>query len=189
MSSPDQQESPCSKKDLQELKEDLQTFFKASMTELLNPVQAKLDELTEGLRAAGHAVESALEMAEKVQNKVAALKRSETIMQTKTIHLENRWRLLNLKFRGIAEGAEQAPEALEKRKLLKPFSEKLLEAKVRFRWSATSNITVYKDGSLIQASNLKTGLLLLQKLNIPLTAEEEALQADSTTENSQASGE
>ncbi|KAL8175577.1 UNVERIFIED_CONTAM: hypothetical protein K2H54_001488 [Gekko kuhli] len=47
-------------------------------------------------------------MAEKVQDEVAALKRSEAIMQTKLSNLENRWRQQNLKFQGIPEGAEQA---------------------------------------------------------------------------------
>ncbi|KAL8189774.1 UNVERIFIED_CONTAM: hypothetical protein K2H54_005488 [Gekko kuhli] len=182
----DHQDSPSSKRDIQELKDDLQSFFKTSMAEHLNPVHAKLEELTDGLGAAGRAVEAALEMAEKVQNDVAALKRSEAIMQSKISNLENRWRQLNLKFRGITEGAEQdlAPEAIEKRKLLKPFADKLLEAKIRFWWSATSSITVYRDGSLLQASTIQTGMVLLQKLNVPLTSEEtEALQDTSNTDS------
>ncbi|KAL8182852.1 UNVERIFIED_CONTAM: hypothetical protein K2H54_003829 [Gekko kuhli] len=212
------QDSPSSKRDIQLLKDDLQAFFKSSMTELLQPVHNKLEELTEGLGAAGRAAESALEMAEKVQTEVTTLKRAEAIMQTKISNLENRWRQLNLKFRGISEGAEQgtkdlptfisrwldkelksnedtkshvkilvlldlAPEAIEKRKLLKPFADKLLEAKIRFRWSATSSITVYREGSLLQASTIQTGLLLLQKLKVPLTTEEtEALQDASCTD-------
>ncbi|KAL8221125.1 UNVERIFIED_CONTAM: hypothetical protein K2H54_059709 [Gekko kuhli] len=182
----DHQDSPSSKRDIQELKDDLQSFFKSSMAELLHPVHAKLEELTDGLGAAGRTAESALEMAEKVQTDVAALKRSGAIMQSKISNLENRWHQLNLKFRGITEGAEQdlAPEAIEKRKLLKPFADKLLEAKIRFRWSATSSITVYRDGSLLQASNLQTGLVLLQKLNVSLTSEEtEALQGTLNTDS------
>ncbi|KAL8178715.1 UNVERIFIED_CONTAM: hypothetical protein K2H54_055698 [Gekko kuhli] len=104
---PDHQDSPSSKRDIQELKDDLQTFFRTSMSELLHPVNAKLEELTEGLGAAGRAAESALEMVEKVQNEVAALKRSEAILQTKIGNLENRWRQMNLKLRGMSEGAEQ----------------------------------------------------------------------------------
>ncbi|KAL8190546.1 UNVERIFIED_CONTAM: hypothetical protein K2H54_055570 [Gekko kuhli] len=67
MGSPESIESPLSKKDILHLKEDLQNFFKASMAELLQPVQAKLDDLTEGLGAAGCAVELALEAAEDLQ--------------------------------------------------------------------------------------------------------------------------
>ncbi|KAL8215409.1 UNVERIFIED_CONTAM: hypothetical protein K2H54_001202 [Gekko kuhli] len=104
----EKQDSPSSKRDIQELKDDLQAFFRTLMTELLQPVHAKLEELTEGLGAAGRAAESTLEMAEKVQDEVAVLKRSEAIMQTKLSNLENRWRQQNLKFQGIPEGAEQA---------------------------------------------------------------------------------
>ncbi|KAL8203372.1 UNVERIFIED_CONTAM: hypothetical protein K2H54_050258 [Gekko kuhli] len=174
--SPEPQESPISKKDILDLKEDLQNFFKASMAELLHPVQAKLDKLTEGLGAAGWAAESALEAVEALQIDVKTLKHSETLMQAKITNLENRWRQFNVKLRGMEEGAEQ--ELLEKRKLLKPFSLKLLEAKIRSRWSTTSDITVYKDGILFQASYLKTELVLLKKLNVNLTQEErEAIEA------------
>ncbi|KAL8207723.1 UNVERIFIED_CONTAM: hypothetical protein K2H54_061004 [Gekko kuhli] len=190
--SQEHQESPSSKKDIQDLKEDLQTFFKTSMAELLTPVQAKLDELTEGLGAAGRAAASALDTAESLQTEVMTLKRSEALLQTKISTLENRWRQFNLKFRGIEEGTEQdlSLESLEKRRLLKPFSSKLLEAKIRFRWSMTSNITVYKDGVLFQASDLKMGLLLLKNLNVVMTQEEtEALQGHPAFEEVQPSGE
>ncbi|KAL8207666.1 UNVERIFIED_CONTAM: hypothetical protein K2H54_060464 [Gekko kuhli] len=108
--SQEHQESPSSKKDIQDLKEDLQTFFKTSMAELLTPVQAKLDELTEGLGAAGRAAASALDTAESLQTEVMTLKRSEALLQTKISTLENRWRQFNLKFRGIEEGTEQASD-------------------------------------------------------------------------------
>ncbi|KAL8202289.1 UNVERIFIED_CONTAM: hypothetical protein K2H54_009015 [Gekko kuhli] len=160
----DHQDSPSSKRDIQELKDDLQSFFKSSMAELLHPVHAKLEELTDDLGAAGCETESALEMAGKVQTDVAALKRSEAIMQTKISNLENRWRQLNLKFRGILEGVEQGTKDLPL------FISRWLAKELKTNEETMGSVT---------------GLVLLQKLNVPLTSEEtEALQDISNTDPS-----
>ncbi|KAL8185226.1 UNVERIFIED_CONTAM: hypothetical protein K2H54_043450 [Gekko kuhli] len=61
---------PLSKKDLQELRDDLQNYFTSSMKELLQPVQSKLEELMEGLGQVFKDAESAVETAEVAQTEV-----------------------------------------------------------------------------------------------------------------------
>ncbi|KAL8189786.1 UNVERIFIED_CONTAM: hypothetical protein K2H54_006312 [Gekko kuhli] len=98
--------SLVSQQDIQELKEDLQRYFKSAMTELIQPVQTKLEELTEGLGQAFKTEESALETAIEVQQEMRQVHSAEKSLQAKILSLEGKWRQSNLKLRGIEEGAE-----------------------------------------------------------------------------------
>ncbi|KAL8215477.1 UNVERIFIED_CONTAM: hypothetical protein K2H54_003589 [Gekko kuhli] len=61
----------------------------------------------------------------------------------------------------------------DKRRTLKIFATKLYNARIRFRWSPTSDIQVFRDGTLHQATDAATGKQLLQLLKLQLTDEEE----------------
>lgn len=63
------------------------------------------------------------------------------------------------------------PETLAKRRLMKPITECLHRSKVRFRWSPTSDILVYKEGRQLRAEDISTGKDLLSALSIPLPAD------------------
>lgn len=61
------------------------------------------------------------------------------------------------------------PEILAKRHLLKPVTECLHENRIRFRWSPTSNILVYREGRQLRAEDIDSGkdLLTALKLRLP----------------------
>ncbi|KAL8221435.1 UNVERIFIED_CONTAM: hypothetical protein K2H54_067780 [Gekko kuhli] len=66
-------------------------------------------------------------------------------------------------------------ETLEKRKTLKLFSAKLYAANIRFRWSPTSDIIVFKNRAQHLAYDSSSGRDLLKTCGIPITPEEELL--------------
>lgn len=57
-------------------------------------------------------------------------------------------------------------EALSKRKSLQPISSKLSAAGIRYRWASNYDLTVQFHGKLLSASDLDSGLLLLQELHL-----------------------
>lgn len=59
-------------------------------------------------------------------------------------------------------------EVLAKRKTLKPITDLLKTKNVRFRWSATSDIVVIRDGAQFKAEDLASGRTLLAALDLPL---------------------
>lgn len=59
-------------------------------------------------------------------------------------------------------------EVLMKRKLLKPITDQLKAKNVRFRWSATSNIIVVRDGAQFKAEDIASGHTFLVALDLPL---------------------
>lgn len=59
-----------------------------------------------------------------------------------------------------------APDVLAKRRVLKPITECLHSNKVRFPWSPTSDIPVFKDGCQLRANDLSSGKDLLAALLI-----------------------
>ncbi|KAL8222433.1 UNVERIFIED_CONTAM: hypothetical protein K2H54_076076 [Gekko kuhli] len=65
-------------------------------------------------------------------------------------------------------------ETLEKRKSLKLFSAKLYAANIRFRWSPTSDIIVFKNGTQHLVYDASSGKDLLKICGIPITPEEES---------------
>ncbi|KAL8219088.1 UNVERIFIED_CONTAM: hypothetical protein K2H54_004619 [Gekko kuhli] len=106
--------APSTKKDLIQLKEELKVellnSFTSRVTELIQPIQAQLSELVKDLRDTSKIAENTAELALTLQDDVKTLRTSETQINNRLTSLENRWRLLNLKFRGIGEGMEEGKE-------------------------------------------------------------------------------
>lgn len=61
-----------------------------------------------------------------------------------------------------------ALDILAKRHLLKPITESLHANKIRFRWSPSSDILVFKEGHQIRAEDRSSGKDLLMALQIRL---------------------
>lgn len=64
-----------------------------------------------------------------------------------------------------------SPNVLAKRRLLKPITECLHSNKVRFRWSPTSDILVYKEGRQLRAEDIPSGKDLLLALNLQVPSD------------------
>ncbi|KAL8177429.1 UNVERIFIED_CONTAM: hypothetical protein K2H54_004826 [Gekko kuhli] len=64
------------------------------------------------------------------------------------------------------------PEVLEKRRRLKLVITKLNDARIRFCWTQTSDIQVYKNGLQFHAKDGVTGKALLSALGLQLSKEE-----------------
>lgn len=62
------------------------------------------------------------------------------------------------------------PEALNKRKLLKPIMDQLKSNNVWFRWSPTSDVIVARNGAQYRAKDVSSGRTLLEALELPLPA-------------------
>lgn len=58
------------------------------------------------------------------------------------------------------------PEILLKRRMLKPITECLHHHKVRFRWSSTSDVLVFREGRQYRAEDISSGKSLLTSLGI-----------------------
>lgn len=59
-------------------------------------------------------------------------------------------------------------EVLQKRRCLKPITDQLKAKNIRFRWSAASEVIVFKDGAQYRAEDLASGNTLLAALDVPL---------------------
>ncbi|KAL8190354.1 UNVERIFIED_CONTAM: hypothetical protein K2H54_049060 [Gekko kuhli] len=175
--------APTTKQDQVLLKDELLTAISTKVTELIQPLQTQLNELVKDLRDTSKIAENTAELALTMQDDIKTLRSSEQQHTHRPIALENRWRSLNLKFRGLDEGLEEeikvqvlldlSAETLDKRRSLKFIASKLFHANIRFRWSPTSDINVYRNGLLHQASDVTTGKALLNSLGLKLIAEEE----------------
>lgn len=77
-------------------------------------------------------------------------------------------RALKYKNHNIIALLDLPPDILAKRKVLKPITDQLKSKNVRFRWSATSDIIVMKDGAQYRAEDLPSGRTLLEALEISL---------------------
>lgn len=64
-----------------------------------------------------------------------------------------------------------SPEILSKRRLLKPITECLHRNKIRFRWSPTSDILVFKEGRRLRAEDISSGKDLLTSLDLPVPSD------------------
>lgn len=60
------------------------------------------------------------------------------------------------------------PDVLLKRKTLTPITDYLKAKNIRFRWSATSDIIVIRDGTQYKANNVTSGRTLSAALDLPL---------------------
>ncbi|KAL8190618.1 UNVERIFIED_CONTAM: hypothetical protein K2H54_056457 [Gekko kuhli] len=150
--------APSTKNDLLLLKEELLQAIKTTVTEVIQPLQTQLNELVKDLHDTSKIAENTAEIALTLQDDVKSLRSTDVQLNTRLTALENRWRMPNLKFRGIEEGME--------------------EANIRFRWSPTSDLHVYRNGLLHQASDNGSGKALLTSLGLKLTDEEEQALLD-----------
>ncbi|KAL8178902.1 UNVERIFIED_CONTAM: hypothetical protein K2H54_057561 [Gekko kuhli] len=175
--------APTTKQDLVLLKEELLQAITTRVTDLIQPMQVQLAELAKDLRDTSKIAENTAELTLSLQDDVKTLRSTDQHLNSRITSLENRWRMLNLKFRGIAEGMEEeakvqvlldlSSETLDKRRSLKLFANKLFKANIRFRWSPTSDLHVYRNGLLHQASDSASGKTLLAALGLNLTEDEE----------------
>lgn len=81
-----------------------------------------------------------------------------------------RQRSLHYKEHTILALLDLPPEALTKRKLLKPITDQLKSKNVRFRWSPTSDVIVARNGAQYRAEDVASGKTLLEALELPLPA-------------------
>ncbi|KAL8178526.1 UNVERIFIED_CONTAM: hypothetical protein K2H54_050296 [Gekko kuhli] len=209
----DDETAPLTRKDFHELKQDILNSLHALVTDLMQPMQLQLTEIAKDLADTSKMAEETAELTLNLQEDLKGLHDSEKQHSARLNALENRWRQLNLKFRGLEEGLEQGKdlvqimaewlatvlkmeearvlgalnfhgekiqvlldlsiETLDKRRSLKVFATKLYNARIRFRWSPTSDIQVFRDGTLHHVSDADTGRRLLQILKLQLTDEEE----------------
>lgn len=58
------------------------------------------------------------------------------------------------------------PEAIQQRKSLRPFAQRLIDAVIQYRWSPVGNLTVHFQGKLLQAYDFDSGVALLRALNL-----------------------
>ncbi|KAL8163029.1 UNVERIFIED_CONTAM: hypothetical protein K2H54_003510 [Gekko kuhli] len=107
-SSDENNSAPSTKNDLILLKEELLQAITSRVTELIHPLQTQLNELVNDLCDTPKIAENTAELALTLQDDVKTLRSSDSHLNTRLTALQNRWRMLNLKFRGIEEGMEEA---------------------------------------------------------------------------------
>ncbi|KAL8202748.1 UNVERIFIED_CONTAM: hypothetical protein K2H54_024324 [Gekko kuhli] len=94
------------KEDIFELKFDIAKSIKEALDEKLDPINAKLNEITSDLKEASKKAEVAMELGETLQEELKLLQAREQVLTNKISSLEQRWRQQNLKFRGLDENVE-----------------------------------------------------------------------------------
>lgn len=62
------------------------------------------------------------------------------------------------------------PEALQQRKLLRPISQRLIDAAIRYCWSPVGNLIVHFQGKQLLAYDFESGIALLRALNLDTPA-------------------
>ncbi|KAL8169744.1 UNVERIFIED_CONTAM: hypothetical protein K2H54_056539 [Gekko kuhli] len=139
-------ELTISKQELAEIHKDLHRSLREAVEEIVHPLKMQFHDFMQELRDTG-------KKAEDNAATCAALQTEE-----KKIIV-----LLDL-----------SVETLEKRKSLKLFSAKLYAANIRFRWSPTSDIIVFKNGTQHLVYDASSGKDLLKICGIPITPEEES---------------
>lgn len=77
-------------------------------------------------------------------------------------------RALKYKNHNVLALLDLPPDVLSKRKMMKPITDQLKSKNVRFRWSATSDVIVVKDGAQFRAEDIPSGRTLLDALDISL---------------------
>ncbi|KAL8199237.1 UNVERIFIED_CONTAM: hypothetical protein K2H54_037873 [Gekko kuhli] len=104
--------APSTKQDLVLLKEELLNSLSSRVTELILPLQTQLNELIKDLRDTSKIAENTAEIALTLQDDIKTLRSSEQQTNNRLTALENRWRSLNLKFRGMEEGLEEVEDSV-----------------------------------------------------------------------------
>ncbi|KAL8221432.1 UNVERIFIED_CONTAM: hypothetical protein K2H54_067645 [Gekko kuhli] len=101
------EEAPLTRRDLREDRQTLIKEITTLVTDLVKPLQATINDLVKEIKDTSKMMENASEMALTLQKDVQLLQTKELSTTNRITALENRWRQLNLKFRGFEEGAEQ----------------------------------------------------------------------------------
>ncbi|KAL8190220.1 UNVERIFIED_CONTAM: hypothetical protein K2H54_044559 [Gekko kuhli] len=150
-----------SKQEIIEIHKDLHRSLRETVEELIQPLDKKLENFMTELRDTTQKADANTAKCTSLQEKVNKLQATEAATNTRLLLLENRWRQHNLKFRGFEEGAEENTE--------------LYKEKIRFRWSPSSDIIVYKNGAQLLAHDVASGKDLLKACGIEISPEEDKL--------------
>ncbi|KAL8202885.1 UNVERIFIED_CONTAM: hypothetical protein K2H54_028615 [Gekko kuhli] len=94
------------KEDLFELKFEIAKSIKEAFDEKLDPVNAKLTEITTDLKEASKKAKLAMELGETLQEEIKNLQGREQVLSNKICNLEQCWRQQNLKFRVLEKNVE-----------------------------------------------------------------------------------
>ncbi|KAL8182662.1 UNVERIFIED_CONTAM: hypothetical protein K2H54_060835 [Gekko kuhli] len=156
---PDPDDAIVTKRDLKEDRQILIQEISSLVKDLMQPMQTSLSELVREVKDTTKMAETASELALKMQSEVRALQSTEQTTLNRIATLE----------------------ALEKRRKLKLVTSKLNESKIRFRWTQTSDIQVYRNGLQYHATDGVTGKALLSALGLRLTPEEESALIEAGT--------
>ncbi|KAL8219119.1 UNVERIFIED_CONTAM: hypothetical protein K2H54_007106 [Gekko kuhli] len=160
-------ELTINRQELVEIHKDLHCTLREAVEELIQPVNTQLADFMTELR----------ETAKKrtlTQQPVSRFKKRSNDRILKEARLKGN---LLYKEKKILVLLDLSAETLEKRKSLKLFSSKLYDGKIRFRWSPSSDIIVYKNGVQLLVYDTSSGKDLLKACGIQITPEEDKLLA------------